>query len=97
MRLQDALDKIDELDDDHVIFARRPWVLESDAETGPLEPGGRVPNTMASRGMEYFLEVSVAKEVLEALGERKPTLEQQRSLLMYYAEHDAYPQWIYHR
>lgn len=95
MKLQDALDQIDRLSDDQVVFARKPWLLDSDAEIGMLDFDLHVPATVTSRGLDYFLEVSVAKEVLDVFGERKPSSEQRRALLMYYAENDAYPQWVY--
>ena len=44
-------------------------------------------------GMEYFLEVDIAKEVLEVLEEwleRPPTLAQKIEAVIYYAQKDAY-------
>jgi hypothetical protein len=46
-------------------------------------------------GLDYFLEGSVAKEVLGVLSNRNTTADERRELLMYYAEHDAYPTWAY--
>jgi hypothetical protein len=95
MRLQEALDRIDQLSDDDVIFARTPWTLDSDAEIGPLDADLRVPVAITQRGLAYFLEASTANEVLEVFGDREPTAEQRRRLLMFYAEHDAFPDWVY--
>jgi hypothetical protein len=95
MKLQELLDQVVHLNDDDVIFAAMPWTLTSDAEVGQLDDEGRVPPTAVARGMSYFLEISVAKEVLEVFGRHKATAEQQRALLLYYAENDAYPQWVY--
>lgn len=95
MKLENVLDQVDRMNDDAVIFAKKPWTLASDAEVGLLDADLRVPKTMADRRLEYFLEASVAKEVLEVFGDRKPTIDQRRALLMYYAEYDAYPDWVY--
>ena len=95
MKLQDALDRIDQLTDDDVIFARKPWALDADAEIGQLDTSLRVPVAMTNMGFDYFIEASVASEVLEVFGTHKPTIEERRALLIYYAEHDAYPQWVY--
>lgn len=95
MKLKDALDQIESLDDGHVIFARRPWSLDAEAEVGLPDAEFRVPKGVVSRGLDYFLEVHVAREVLEVFGNQSPTLDQRRALLMFYAENDAYPSWVY--
>lgn len=95
MKLQDALDQIKLVSDDKVIFARKPWTLASDAEVGLLDADLRVPSELANKGLCYFLEVSVANEVLEVFDNHHPSVDEQRALLMYYAEHDAYPQWVH--
>jgi hypothetical protein len=37
----------------------------------------------------------MARQVLEVFERRKPSEEQTRALLLYYAENDAYPSWVY--
>ena len=97
MNLQDALDQIGQLSDDDVIFARKPWTPESEAAIGVFDAVFRVPSEIAERGLEYFLEASVANEALNdfTFRDRKPTPNEQRALLIYYAENDAYPEWAY--
>jgi hypothetical protein len=95
MKLQEALDQFAQLTDDDVIFARKPWTLDSEAEIGPFDEGCRVPETMKRRGLAYFLESHVIHEVLQAFGEHEPTPAERRALLLYYAQHDAYPDWLY--
>jgi hypothetical protein len=95
MKLQDALDQVDQVSDDRVIFARKPWTLESEAEIAVFDADFRVPAEIGSRGLEYFLEVSIAIEALEVFGDRTPTTDERRALLLYYAENDAYPEWVY--
>ena len=95
MKLREALDRVDQLTDDDVIFARKPWTLDSEAEIGRLDSNYRVPAVSTQRGLKYFLEASVINEVLEVFGDREPSAEQCRLLLMYYAENDAFPSWVY--
>lgn len=95
MKLQEAIDQIAELGDEEVIFARRPWTLDSDAHIGVFDENFRVPEVLTKQGLGYFLEISIAKEVLEVLENKKPTLEQTRELVIFYAENDAHPQWVY--
>ena len=95
MMLEEALDQVDRLGDDKVIFARRPWTLDTEAEIVMLNVKFRNVDAIRNRDLEYFLEVSVAQEVLEVFGDREPTVEQTRALLLFYAEHDAYPDWVY--
>jgi hypothetical protein len=95
MKLQDILDEVEQLSDDKTILARKPWTLESDAEVVSLDAEFRIPEAERQLGFDYFLEISVAIEVLEVFGDRKPTLDERRALLMYYAENDAYPDWVF--
>lgn len=44
MKLQEALDRVEQMGNDDVIFARKPWTLESDAEIGALDADLRVPS-----------------------------------------------------
>jgi hypothetical protein len=79
---------------DGIICARKPWSASSDAViTKPTEQLG-VPSTLRSDGYEYFLEVFVARDVLAALPEPR-TVDDQVALLIYYAENDAYPDWLF--
>jgi hypothetical protein len=95
VKLQEALDRVRQLSDDDVIFARPPWKLDADADIGPLDTDYRVPAAITQRGLAYFLEASVANEVLQVFGDREPTADECRRLLMFYAEHDAYPDWVF--
>ena len=102
--LQDILLRLPELpneDDegeeiDHVIFAAKTggtWQLDSPAAIIPL-PLDAEEDPTAPEGMTYFLEASLAEEVIEAYkqhaGTRHPSLEEQTTAVIYYATHDAY-------
>jgi len=54
-----------------------------------------VPSDLTTLGLEYFLEVHVAKEVLEVLSGRKASKDEKLRLLIFYAENDAYPDWVF--
>jgi hypothetical protein len=97
MKLINALDQIQEIQDNNndVIFAKKPWTLDSEADIKPLDIELRVPKEIIDIGLTYFLEINVAKEVLEVFNERVPTNEERYALLIYYAENDAYPDWVY--
>jgi hypothetical protein len=95
MKLKEALDQIDSLDDSSVVFARRPWALDSEAVVDKLDDQLRVPRHVSESKFEYFIDVPVAKEVLGVFGGRPVTAQQRRELLLYYANNDAYPDWAY--
>jgi len=97
MNLGTILDQVSTLQDDLCIFAKKPWVPESHAIAVPLGADFKTPNEISDQGMDYFLEVNVAKEVLEVFGDRAPTKEERHRLLIFYAENDAYPDWVYDR
>lgn len=95
MKLVEALNQVERLFDSQVIFARKPWTLDSEALIGQLDEKFRVPAEVTERDLEYFLDVPVVKEVLSVFGARKPTPKERVELLLYYAENDAYPEWVY--
>lgn len=95
MNLAEALNQVEDLDDDLVIFAKKPWTLHSDAIVDLLDDEFKPPKKITDLEFSYFLEVAVAKEVLGIFGDRDTTAEDRRSLLLYYAENDAYPDWVY--
>jgi hypothetical protein len=95
MNLAEALNQVEDLDDDLVIFAKKPWSFHSDAIVGLLDDDFKPPKKITDLGFSYFLEIAVAKEVLGVFGDRGTTIEERSSLLMYYAENDAYPDWVY--
>lgn len=95
MDLGTILDQVSTLQDDLCIFAEKPWTPESRAIALPLGADFQTPKEISDQGMDYFLEVNVAKEVLEVFGDCGPTQEERHRLLIFYAENDAYPGWVY--
>jgi hypothetical protein len=91
--LETVVDQLQSLDEDATILARRPWSASSEAK---VSSAGDVSRADAKKsGFEYFLEVHVAREVLEVFGPRKANRDEKLRLLLHYAEHDAYPEWVY--
>jgi hypothetical protein len=91
-RLIELIQQLDLLDVDGTIFAAEPWSNASEAIVA-LEPGsGGMPAEAGRRGLKYFLEVSIAREVLDGwianLGVQ-PSLSQKCARLITYAANDA--------
>lgn len=94
MTLTEAIQKLEELDDNAFICAERPWTQKSRCEAVlPTEALG-VPEETRRAGLEYFLEVHLAKQVLGVLRPSSILADKVR-LLIYYAENDAYPDWAF--
>jgi hypothetical protein len=92
MTLADVLGSLDSFDAEDTIYAAEPWGKESKAiVTRELDTGG-VPEEAQAQGMKYFLEIFIARELLE---DWKPTLakEPTRDIicerLIHYAIYDA--------
>ncbi len=79
------------------ICLRAPWTADSEACVVEVDEEGRIAPDALSEGFQYFLEASVALEVMEVPRHRptRPTTEEACRLLIYYAENDAYPEWAY--
>jgi hypothetical protein len=89
MTLCEIINSLDRLDQDETICAVEPWSCKTVA-TIALEPeNGQLPEVAAQRGMQYVLEVSVAKEFLDAYGQAWVDPEVKCERLIEYARNDA--------
>ena len=95
--LRTLIADLDKIDDDLTIYiaSGAEWTAGSSV-IAALEPEGGVPPLEASaQDMEYFLEVFIAKDVLqewkEWQGVEELSLEKKLEILLYYAKNDAYP------
>jgi hypothetical protein len=95
MKLGLLLDQIETLSDYDIIFAKRPWAPDSDAILLPLDTD--LPKSMSDQGFEYFLEVSVAQELVENVGSEFRSAAERRNVIIRYAGNDAYPHWFVDR
>ncbi len=93
MTLAELLEKIDDFDDCLTIYAERKleWSGNSRAVVCLQSEDGQVNNKALD--LSYFLEVNIAKEVIEVWSEwsgRKPSVEEKCRAVIFYAENDAY-------
>src|SRR5690348_9920812 len=95
MTLSDAITALDSLDSEDLICARRPWTPTSDCIVTPTDQPAGVPKHVKVAGLEYFIDAGTAREALEVFGGRETTLEERLRLLIFYAENDAFPDWVY--
>lgn len=73
-------------DDEMVIFMRLPWSIDAPCVVVPAESS----KSLVEPGFSYFLEVAVAREVLEGYSASDLDLAGLCHRLIYYAENDAY-------
>ncbi|WP_457332336.1 hypothetical protein [Rhizobacter sp. P5_C2] len=93
MRLAEIIANLEAADDSLCIVARRPWTPDAEAKLIALTDDYRVPQDVLADRYEYFLEVNVARE--EVLMDRlRLSPEQRVAACIYYAEYDAYPEWM---
>jgi hypothetical protein len=95
MKLAEVIRKLDEIDG--TIFAREPWGADSEAELAMADdPEGIVSietkRALEGRGLQYFLEVEIARDVVQQHVELRPRTDAEKfALVLYYAQYDAYP------
>ena len=83
--IQELIDRIDEIAELSTIYARAPWTPESEAalKADPEDES----NPFEKEGLEYLLEIFIAKEVLEPMSGAS---SRDRCLrVIQYAIHDA--------
>ncbi len=93
MILSELLEKLEDFDDDSTIYAERnpEWSASSRAVICSQSEDGEIVD--APKDLSYFLEVDIAKEVIEVWKEwcgRNPSTEDKCRAVIYYAENDAY-------
>ncbi len=94
MTLSDAIRSLGAMQAEQIVCARPPWA--PDSECVVVEPDERlaVPESVKRMGFRYFLEVGVAREVLEDVAQKSLSEDDKVRLLIFYAENDAFPEWI---
>lgn len=94
MTLREILEDLDKISDEFVIYASKndEWNLDSPAALVLLDDAAEVDLHLAD--LTYFLEIEIAKEVLEVWKEwrdgREPTESERVEAVLYYANNDAY-------
>jgi hypothetical protein len=97
MTLGELLPKVFTLDEDDVVFAKRPFRRDSEAILVRFTADSAVPPDILAAGYEYFLEVSVMLEIFDPTTCHKLTDDELVEILLYYAEFDAYPEELAER
>ena len=92
MTLLEAIKNLEQLDDDFTIYASARWSVNS-IVTVEYEPeDGSMPNEAKNLGLNYFLEVFIAKEFVEGWLSNiasQPSDEDICKRIIEYAENDA--------
>ncbi len=92
MKLIDVVKNLKILDSELTIYAKQPWGVTSYCEVA-LEPeDGSYPEVFERKDLEYFIEIFIADEFVDGWNEgfsHTPTVEEQTSRLIQYAENDA--------
>ena len=92
MSLEEILLKFDELGEHDVVFARRPWSLDSEARVVGFASGDTVPRMLPQSTLEYFLEATLIRDIHEQVIGGGHNREEALRILIYYAENDAFPE-----
>ena len=92
MRLLDVILSLDDLDEASTIYLQEPWTKESNAVVA-LEPNdGGLPPEVKTLGLNYFIEVSIAREFLEDWARTlatPPSVSERCERLIQFAINDA--------
>ena len=92
MKLIDAIDQLDSFDEDLTIYVDSRLVLDSEAVLACEPEDGSLPEE--ARGLVYFIEVYLAREVLEVWSQWRqdevPSREDKYKALVYYVKNDDY-------
>jgi hypothetical protein len=92
MTLLEAVRDLDILDEESTIYASEPWTKDSIAIVDYEPAAGGLPIEAERLGLQYFLEVSIARDFIEdwaASSDAGAMLEQQCARLIVYAITDA--------
>jgi len=90
MTLMEGSELLATFDDDATIYAVEPWSRDSEAAVALESPEGGLSSIAANRGMRYFLEVFIAKELLNGLEKNSARSAEDRcERLIQYARNDS--------
>lgn len=94
MRLIDVVNSISHLQPDACICAKLPWTEHAECVVVEFE-NDRMPSSVEDEGYRYFLEIYLAQELLEVLKNKIKSVHDAVRLLIFYAQNDAYPDWVF--
>jgi len=98
MTLFEVISRLGEYSDDDMIFAAQTngsWLPGSYAFVVPMAEDGRTTEIIEGIESKYFLEIDLAKEILEAwldiAGKLSLSNEEKFKVALHYAERDTWP------
>ena len=92
MKLRDVLNASGTLEEHDVVYARRPWSLDSEASVIRYEESQQVERLQpGAPDLEYFLEAPLLQDIRKQVEEAGRSSEEVLAMLLYYAENDAFP------
>lgn len=92
MKLIEVIEKLDSFAEEDTIYVAEPWSGESQAVVDTEPPSGGLSENAQKLGLKYFLEVFLARELLEgwvANLQAEPSLREKCERLIQYAVTDA--------
>ena len=92
MRLIEAIGALNSFDVEGTIYAAQPWTENATAIVAIEPASGGLSSQAKELGLEYFLEVSIAREFIDGWKSSlrvEPTPQQQCTRLIQYAVKDA--------
>jgi hypothetical protein len=90
--LLEVIEGLDVLPEEATIYAQQPWSDGSTAIAGIEDDDGRPPESARLGHLDYFLEVSIAREILEDWADtldHSATPSERCARIIRYAEDDA--------
>lgn len=91
MKLREILIKAENLDARDVVYAKRPWSLDSSACVVRYDSDERLPRHLSDASFEYFLDAELIQDIRGQIkGAGRPPGEE-FDVVLYYAENDAFP------
>lgn len=93
MRLAEIVAGLESYDDSLCIVVKRPWTGDAEAKLVGFTEDFRIPEELRFAGYEYFLEVSTALDEILS-GPVVLSTERRLAAVIYYAEYDAFPEWL---
>lgn len=91
-RLVEIVANLSSYDSELTIYAAEPWTCNANAVVAREPDSGEVPSEAAVIAASYVIEVSIAKELLEAWRKNErphASAHEQCERLIHYAIHDA--------
>ncbi len=92
MKLIEAVEQLENLDEESTIYAAEPWTVDSNALVAREPDQGGLPPDAETLGLKYFLEVFIARDFIQdwtANLDDEPASEAKCARLIEYAIKDA--------